>query len=169
MIAIENVRLFEEVQARTRELQESLEYQTATSEVLNVISRSPNDLQPVLDTIVETAGAALRGRYDAIITLRDGEYLTVAAHDESYSGRFWTSRPIGPELGHAVERCVDRKPIHVYDLTAPGREFARRATRWPSDSGHRTILAVPLLREDVPIGAIAIYRALRCGRSRTSR
>jgi PAS domain S-box-containing protein len=78
-VAIENARLFEEVQARTRELQESLEYQTATSNVLAVISRSPNELQPVLEAIVETAARPCEA-FDAIMALQEGEDLQIAAH-----------------------------------------------------------------------------------------
>src|SRR5262249_46933864 len=74
-IAIENVRLFDEVQARTRELQESLEHQTATSEVLNVISRSPAELQPVLDVIIETAVRLCEADFGTIARQRDGTFV----------------------------------------------------------------------------------------------
>ena len=154
VIAIENVRLFEEVQARTAELQQSLEYQTATGDVLNVISRSPSEIQPVLDTIVETAGR-LCDAYDAIILLREGDSLKVAAHRGPIPVDFgdW---PIGRGwvTGRAV---VDRRPIHIHDLAAEGDEFPdghAMALRL----GHRTILAAPLMRENVAIGAIAIRR-----------
>ncbi|MDF2766530.1 MAG: sensor histidine kinase protein, partial [Rhodospirillales bacterium] len=155
VIAMENVRLFDEVQARTRELQESLEYQTATSDVLNVISRSPSEIRPVLDAIVETAGRLCEA-YDVSIRLREGDLLRAAAHRGPIaidSGGI----PIG--RGWAMARAVvDRKPVHVHDLWAAadefpdGQEMARRL-------GARTMLATPLMRENEAIGEIAVRRA----------
>src|SRR5262249_49139653 len=72
VMAIENVRLFDEVQARTRELQESLEYQTAISDVLDVISRSPSDVRPVFDTILESAVRLCEGTFGVVHRLEDG-------------------------------------------------------------------------------------------------
>ena len=79
VIAIENVRLFKEIQERNAELREALEHQTATSEVLGIISRSPTDVQPVLDAIVESAGRVC-GIDDVVLRLRDGERMVARAH-----------------------------------------------------------------------------------------
>jgi signal transduction histidine kinase len=154
VIAIENVRLFDEVRARTRDLSEALEQQTATSEVLGVIAASPTNIQPVLETIAENA-CRLCEAYDSVIFLREGERLRGRAHHGPIS--ILGEGPI--ERGWVTGRAfVDREPVHVHDLQGAADEFpdgSERALRF----GHRTTLGIPLLREDEAIGTLLIRRA----------
>jgi GAF domain-containing protein/HAMP domain-containing protein/anti-sigma regulatory factor (Ser/Thr protein kinase) len=160
VIAIENVRLFEEVQARTRELQQALEYQTATSDVLGVISRSPNELQPVLDTIVETAGRLCDANFAYVFRLReDCRYHLVAANTQAprLIG-FLTHNPPAPGDGSLTGRvAIERRTIHVPDATTdPDYHWPE----WLEISGFRTFLSVPLMRDGVVTGVIALARTL---------
>jgi GAF domain-containing protein len=154
VIAIENVRLFDEVQARTRELSEALEQQTAMSEILGVIAASPTNIEPVLRSVAESACRVCEA-YDSVIFLREGDRLRLRAHHGPIPARR-VDLPI--ERGFPSGRAlVDREPVHVHDMQAATAEFpdgAESALR----SGFRTILAAPLLREDEPIGVIAIRR-----------
>ena len=152
VIAIGNVRLFDEVQAKTRDLTEALTYQTGSSNILRVIASSPTDVEPVLQAIVESA-CELCGAYDAILRLRDGDILRFAAPirgpvtdgmEDSRINRDWTA-------GRAV---LDRVRYMSWICFPPkATSFPRPRTRAPPRVT-RTILSVPLLREGESIGTI---------------
>src|SRR5262249_4139417 len=110
VIAIENTRLFEAEQASKRELQESLEYQTATSEVLSVISRSPNDLQPVLDTISATAGKLCEADDAHVLMLQEGKFHLVAHNQSDPKVVAWfRANPFGMEDPGSVSARAARQ------------------------------------------------------------
>jgi two-component system, NtrC family, sensor kinase len=155
VIAIENVRLFEEVQAKTRDLQEALTSQTGSAKILKVIASSPTDVGPVLNAIVESA-CELCEAHDAVLRLRDGENLCVSAHH----GPIPTVRqrwPINPNWT-AGRSVLERKPIHVCDMLSPEGDEFPEGRKPGATRGLRSILSVPLLREGEPIGAITLRR-----------
>jgi signal transduction histidine kinase/putative methionine-R-sulfoxide reductase with GAF domain len=159
VIAIENTRLFNEVQAKTRDLTEALTYQTGSANILNVIASSPTDIEPVLNAIVEGA-CRLCEANDAAVLLKDGEHLRFRAHHGPIDINLETF-PItrGWTAGRAF---LDGKPVHLRDTQSEdAKEFPdSRALALPpyTNFSVRTVLSVPLLRESERVGVILLRR-----------
>ncbi len=157
VIAINNTQLFEEVQARTAEVEETLKYQTATSEVLDVISRSPNDLPPVLDAILEVASRICSPEY-AFFAMRDsndGLFRVVMSHNVSDGFlKFLTDNPIAPEEGSCIGRAaLHAKTVYIEDT----RNDPTYTWKQAAEIGdYLTTLGVPLVKNGRTLGVIVM-------------
>jgi two-component system, NtrC family, sensor kinase len=163
VIAIENVRLFDEVQARTRELSEALEQQTATSEVLGVISSSPGELEPVFQAMLENATRICEAKFGNLL-LYDGNAFRVAAMHGAPQAwnelrrrdpmiRFSPKNPLGRVAAtRQLQHIADFRMEEAYLEREPGPVALAEA------AGARTVLVVPMLKENELVGVIAIYR-----------
>jgi two-component system, NtrC family, sensor kinase len=159
VIAIENVRLFDEVQSRTRELSESLQQQTATADVLKVISRSTFDLRAVLDTLVKSAVRICRAEKGNVALLRDDtiEYIAQDGFPPDFL-EYMKALHLKVQRGSVSGRAaLEGKIIHVPDVLADPEFVLLDAQKV---GGFRTALGVPLMREGIPIGTMFLARAM---------
>jgi GAF domain-containing protein/anti-sigma regulatory factor (Ser/Thr protein kinase) len=163
VIAIENVRLFDEVQAKTTDLQESLRHQTATSEVLKVISRSPGELNPVFQTILSSATSICDAQFGLLVLYEDGGFRCASMFNlpPAFAETFLRNPVIYPPPIDPLGRLIATEQlVHVVDV----KQEPAYLTGFPPIvelvelGGARTLLLVPMLKEDNLVGVIAIFR-----------
>src|SRR4030095_16385889 len=160
--AIENVRLFDEVQSRTRELSESLEQQTATAEVLKVVSSSPGELEPVFNAMLENATRICHAEFGTLYLRETDAFRAVAMHNapsaflEARKGKLMQP-PTDSALGRLA---TTRQVVQIDDITQIESYVERDPVIVAAVElgGYRTVAAVPMLKDDELVGAILIYR-----------
>ncbi|HXX11916.1 MAG TPA: GAF domain-containing protein [Burkholderiales bacterium] len=159
VIAIENTRLFNELQTRNRDLTEALEQQTATSEILRVISQSHRDVQPVFEAIAASARKLCEAN-SAMVSRFDGDLVHVAASEGTEAEGLDIHRrvfPIAPSGGTASGRAIEsRSVVHIPDVDADaGFRFRDQFIA----ANFRSVVAVPMIREGTPIGTVNVTGA----------
>ncbi len=160
VMAIENTRQFAEREARNGELAEALEHQMATAEILRLLSRMPNDVQPVFEAIVRAGVRLFKGAAVAISRHEDGVVRSVAiAEDDPVRAARWRKVfpfPLSREYIHGAA-ILDCRVVDVADVQVIGGQF-EAGKRNLAPSGYRAMTVVPLVREGVAIGALAVVR-----------
>jgi PAS domain S-box-containing protein len=157
VIAIENARLLGELHERTADLARSVDELTATGDVLKIISRSTVDLETVLNTLAETVARLCRADQALVLRRRDELYHLVAVYGLSDEAReFLLSHPFAPDRGTVTGRVdLERRAVQIADVMEDPEYTYREGQK---TQGHRTLLGVPLLREDLLIGVFSIAR-----------
>ncbi len=164
VIAIENTRLLNELRQRTDDLSESLEQQTATSEVLQVISTSPGELKPVFESMLANATRICEAPFGNLFLCEGDDFRCVAVHSKESYVEYYRRDPViaGPDTaGIPLDRVRQSKQVlHILDMRQDASYLAgnKRIVTLVEVAGARTFLDVPMLREGEFIGAIAMYR-----------
>ena len=168
VIAIENARLFQELEQRTTDLSRALEQQTALGEVLRVIATSPTDLESVLQSIIDTAARLCKAPGGTILQLREADgrlspRVAYGRHHDLLAGLYsnpfteFPGLPVSPGMppGRAL---LERRTIHVHDIVEVIETEYPDARQFQPTYGFRTIVSLPLVANDLPIGIFAMFR-----------